>query len=152
MISKSCVKKQPSFGTIVLESDMDLPAEVIYQSYESRWNIEILMRYYKQACEFDDTRVHDDYSVLGSELCNFLASVLTSRLVKKFEQAGLYKENIYYTAAMDILREAGKISDENGEWYLRPINPKEVEILRRLDLLPQPQTSKGPGRPKKPKV
>lgn len=144
------LKKRPSFGTIVMESDLDLAPDVIYRSYESRWNIEILMRYYKQACNFDDTRVHDDYSVLGSELCNFLSSVLASRLVKKFDKAGLYSKNIYFSTAMDILREAGKICDESGEWLLRPINPSEIEILVKLDILPQPVPAKRkPGRPKK---
>lgn len=46
-------KKQKSFGTIVLESDIDMPIEIAYKSYESRWKIEIVMRFYKSACEFD---------------------------------------------------------------------------------------------------
>ena len=40
--------------------------------YKERWQIEIVMRYYKSACQFDETRVHNDYSVIGSEFCDFL--------------------------------------------------------------------------------
>jgi hypothetical protein len=54
-----------------LESDLDLPAEIAYKAYENRREIEIVMRYCKSACEFGETRVHDDYSVTGSEFCGF---------------------------------------------------------------------------------
>ena len=74
--------KQKVFGTVVLECDLDLPAGVVYKAYENRWEIEIVMRFYKSACEFDETRVHDDYSVIGSEFCDFLSTVLTFRLIK----------------------------------------------------------------------
>jgi hypothetical protein len=32
-------------GTIVLECDLDLPPETAYKAYDSRWEIEIVMRY-----------------------------------------------------------------------------------------------------------
>ena len=78
-------KKQPSFGTIVLESDLDMSPEVAYKAYSERWVIELVICYYKSACEFDETRVHDDYSVIGSEFCDFLSTVLTQRLIKAFD-------------------------------------------------------------------
>ena len=77
-------QRQQTFGTIVLECDLDLPAETAYKAYEKRWEIEIVMRFYKSACEFDETRVQDDYSVIGSEFCDFLSTVLTFRLIKAF--------------------------------------------------------------------
>lgn len=64
-------EKQKTFGTIVLECNLDLPPETAYKAYDSRWEIEIVLRYYKSACEFDETRVQDDYSVIGSEFCDF---------------------------------------------------------------------------------
>jgi transposase len=68
------LEKQKVFGTVVLESDLDLTPEAAYKTYEKRWEIELVMRFYKSACEFDETRVHDDYSVIGTEFCDFLAS------------------------------------------------------------------------------
>lgn len=39
------------------------------------------MRYYKQDCEFEETHVHSDYSVYGSEFVSFLSSFLTYRIL-----------------------------------------------------------------------
>lgn len=47
-------EKQKTFGTIVLECDPDLPPETAYKAYDRRWEIEIVMRFYKSACEFDE--------------------------------------------------------------------------------------------------
>lgn len=85
-------EKQKTFGTIVLECDLDLPAETAYKAYGKRWEIEVVMRYYKSACEFDETRVQDDYSVIGSEFCDFLSTLLTFRLIKAFDQAQLLED------------------------------------------------------------
>ena len=82
------------FGTILIESDLDLEPITIYKTYESRWEIELVMRFYKQTCEFDETRVHEDYSVIGSELCNFIASVITYR-IKNCLTNKIYLKNIH---------------------------------------------------------
>ena len=84
--SEAYNQKRSSFGTIVLESDLDLEPQVAFDAYQSRWEIELVMRYYKHACEFDETRVHDDFSVIASEFCDFrqpcllidLSTVLTA--------------------------------------------------------------------------
>ena len=39
------------------------------------------MRYCKQDCKFDETCVHSDYSVYGSEFVSFLSSLLTYRIL-----------------------------------------------------------------------
>ena len=41
--------------------------QLIYKTYEERWNIEEVIRFYKMTLAFDSTRVHDDYSVIGME-------------------------------------------------------------------------------------
>ena len=90
-------KARTVFGTVVLECDLDIDPQTIYKAYSSRWEIEIVMRYYKSALEFDETRVHDDYSVIGSEFCDFLASVLTFRMIAAFDKAK--------TTRTDVLQE-----------------------------------------------
>ena len=140
-----------SFGTIVLECDLDLDPGKVYKMYEERWEIEIVMRYYKSACEFDETRVHGDYSVIGSEFCDFLATVLTFRLIKAFDKAGLLKK-MNYSRIMSLLRRAKKVRvGDDGEWRLVRINPKLEKMLAVLGLTPSadvPQRRK-PGRPRK---
>ena len=142
-------EKQKTFGTIVLECDLELPPETAYKAYDSRWEIEIVMRFYKSACEFDETRVQDDYSVIGSEFCDFLSTILTFRLMKQFDRANLLEERTY-KKLMSVLERAKKVKTEGEDWRLIRINPSQEEILQELDLLPKPEKppKKKPGRPK----
>lgn len=142
-------EKQQTFGTIVLECDLDLPQETVYKAYDSRWEIEIVMRYYKSACEFDETRVQDEYSVIGSEFCDFLSTVLTFRLMKNFDRAKLFEERTY-KKIMSVLERAKKARVDGKDWQMIRINPSQEEILQKLNLLPKPEQppKKKPGRPK----
>ena len=145
--------KQKVFGTVVLECDIDLPAEVVYKAYDSRWEIEIVMRFYKSACEFDETRVHDDYSVIGSEFCDFLSTVLTFKLIKRFDKAKALEKNTY-KRIMSILARAKKVKFDRGDWMLVKLNPSHEELLRDLAILPkqEEQPKKKKGRPRKTNV
>lgn len=142
-------EKQRTFGTIVLECDLDLPAETAYKAYEKRWEIEIVMRFYKTACEFDETRVQDDYSVIGSEFCDFLSTLLTFRLIKAFDQAKLLEEYTY-KKVMSVLARAKKARAASDDWQLIRLNPSHEEILQELELIPKPEEppKKKLGRPK----
>lgn len=141
-------KKQKSFGTVILESNVDLLPEVAYSAYDSRWEIEILMRYYKSACNFDETRVQDDYSVLATEFCDFLSTILNFRLLNKFREKELL-DKMTYKKIMHILKCAKK-AKLNDEWNLVKINPSQIEILQKLNLLSNEQPEKRKrGRPKK---
>ena len=142
-------EKQKTFGTIVLECDLDLPAETAYKAYDKRWEIEIVMRFYKSACEFDETHVQDDYSVIGSEFCDFLSTLLTFRLIKAFDRAHLLEDRTY-KKIMSILTRAKKARLDGEDWNLIRLNPSHEEILQELGLLPKPEEppKKIPGRPK----
>jgi hypothetical protein len=145
--------KQEVFGTVVLECDLDLPAEVVYKAYNDRWEIEIVMRFYKSACEFDETRVHDGYSVIGSEFCDFLSTVLTFRLIKRFDKAKALE--IYtYKKIMSILTRAKKVNLDGGNWTLIKLNPSHGELLKNLGVLPMQEEhpKKKRGRPRKTNV
>jgi hypothetical protein len=145
--SEDLAKKQKSFGTIVLESDCDLTIEQAYMAYADRWKIEIVMRYYKSACEFDDTRVQDDYSVIGSEFCDFLATVLTFRLLKAFDKAEVL-EKMTYKKAMAILKRIKKIRMEANGWQFIKVSPSYIDLMQKLELVDKPKEPKKPGRPK----
>ena len=144
--AEALAEKQKSFGTIVLESDCDLSIENAYAAYAKRWEIEIVMRYYKSACQFDDTRVQDDYSVIGSEFCDFLATVLTFRLIKAFDGEQLLEKHTY-KKVMATLKRAKKIRIEDKEWQLIKIAPSATDIIQKLGLLTMPKAeSKKRGR------
>jgi hypothetical protein len=137
------------FGTIILESDLDMEPSVAYKTYDCRWEIELVMRYYKQTCEFDETRVHDDYSVIGSEFCNFLSTVITYRMLNAFEKADLFKfKKMTYKKILSILTRAKKVRIDGADWALITMNPSQIEILQALDLLPKPTPKKRGRKPK----
>ena len=140
--------KQKTFGTIVLECDLDLPPEIAYKAYDKRWEIEVAMRFYKSACEFDETRVQDDYSVIGSEFCDFLSTVLTFRLIKAFDKAHLLDARTY-KKIFSVLVRAKKARVDDGAWQLIRTNPSHMEILQSLGLVSRPEESpkKKRGRP-----
>lgn len=142
-------QKREKFGTIVLESDLSLDPEKVYRMYSQRWEIEIVMSYYKTALSFGETRVQDDYSVIGSEFIDFISTILTFKLLKKFDQLELLKD-FTYKDLMRILNHARKVRvDEN--WELIRTNKNQLEILEKLELI-QSQAEppkKKRGRPRK---
>lgn len=135
------------FGTIILESDLEMDILTAYRVYDSRWEIELVMRYYKQACEFDETRVHSDYSVIGSEFCSFLSTIITYRLLNKFDKANLLKK-MSYKKIMHILLRAKKVRIDGNDWKLINLNPSQIEVLQELCLIPKPEKKKRGRKPK----
>ena len=133
------------FGVIILESDLDLDPKTVYKIYSSRWEIELVMRYYKQTCEFDETRVHDDYSVIGSEFCNFLSTVITYRLINLFDKKDLF-EKLTYKKILRVLARAKKVKLEEKNWELIKINPSQEKILQKLELLAENPSTKAEAR------
>ena len=142
-------KKQKQFGTVIFESNLETSPEVIYNAYKNRWEIDIVMRFYKSACEFDETRVHDDYSVMGTEFCDFLSTILTYRLINKFNKISL-SQKYTYKSIMKILERKKKVKTEKNDWKLVKMNPSQIEILKNLELIEYTDIpKKKPGRPKK---
>lgn len=150
---KELARKQKSFGTIVMECDLDTTCETIYEAYSKRWEIEIVMRFYKSACEFDETRVHDDYSVYATEFIDFLSTLLTFKLIKAFDKAKLL-DRMTYKKVMGVLRHAKKVKIGTSDWQMVRCNPSHIEIMQKLEILPKPETTgkRKPGRPKKTSV
>lgn len=138
------------FGTIVFQPDLDLSVEEAGEIYSYRWEIEIVMRFYKEALCFDETRVHNDYSVLGSELIIFVSTVITFRLINQFTRTGLF-DQMTYKAIMKVLQKAKKAKNEKGERELLKMNLAQIKILQVLEVLPKPeeQPKRKRGRPRK---
>ena len=138
-----------AFGAIVFESDIDLDLDVVYKAYECRWMIELMFRMYKIIKELDDTRVHSDYSITASEFINFLSTIITSRVFRRFEQTKLL-DKWTYGETMEILRSAKKQKDTDGGWNTIRVVEKNAEVLEKVGLAGVPINIKNPvGRPKK---
>lgn len=139
---------RPRWGTMIFQSDLDLPPETVYEMYMQRWTIEEMFRLYKNIEEFDDTRVQSDFSVVGEHLVNFISTLITSRLMGEFLARGLL-DRCGYTEVMEVLRRALRFRNERGEWVYRAQTDREKDALRKLGLMPQLPPKRKPGRPRK---
>lgn len=84
--------KVQRFGTIVFESDLDLPPRIVYLCYCDRWLLELIFKQYKSIEELDQTQVHSDFAVIGSEFINFITTLATCRMVKIAQKSELLKK------------------------------------------------------------
>ena len=103
------------------------------------------------ALDLDETRVHDDYSVIGTEFIDFLSSAVTMRVLNDLDNAGILKE-MTYKRVMSILRRAKKVRcSSSADWQLVKLNPSQEEVLRKLQLLPDKEEppKRKRGRPPK---
>lgn len=135
-------------GTVTFVSDVDMDYIDAYRAYEKRWEIETMFKFYKGVLEFDETRVHEDFSVMGTEFVNFLSIIIAYRLASTFSKVEALARKPY-KAAIRRLRRATMIRGSDGEWHLRKITEKEVGVLAELGLIPRKIDVKRPrGRPK----
>ncbi len=150
-------RKDRRFGTIVFESDQDLEPEMVYSIYEERWTLELVFNRYKNDIGLDDTRVQNDYSVIGSEFVNFIATVATTRVLRRARDAGLL-DAMSFGDLMDDLRQCWRKidspkepSNDDGFW----VHPFEagLEAMAALGLskpVPKPEPKKRGRKPKNP--
>lgn len=127
--------KKPFFELLTLQKESHIFQEEAYKAYSSRWEIENVMRHYKNAREFTDTREHSDYSVIGSEFIDFISVLITFKLINKFDEIKL-PEKMTYRKAMNVLRRAKKVRINNS-WKFVKMNPSQIKILQSLDLIPK---------------
>lgn len=148
-------KKENMFGVIVLESDLDMDPRVAYLSYHARWQIELVFDFYKNTEQLDQTCVQNDYSVIGNEFVNTIASIITNRMIQKAEKAGLLKENTY-GEILDDLNESWRMkaapleAHTDDEYWVHTL-VRTFEILEKLGLsIPAKKSEpKKRGRPRK---
>lgn len=152
-------KKRDFSGIIVFESDLDLPCEVVYRCYRKRWLIETTLRYYKDDLDLDTTNVQTDYSVIGSEFVNFIATVITCRILEKADHAGVL-DNTTYGELIEDLGQARRKTDApldqlpmSHDAYWSFAAEYDYHLMEALGLAqPEPKPEhRHPGRPSKKK-
>ena len=75
-----------------------------------------------------------DYTVIGSEFCSFLSSVITYRLLNRLEKEELF-DILTFKKIMHVLTRAKKVKADTSEWQLFKMNPSQIDILQKLELL-----------------
>ncbi len=103
-------EKARKFGVIVFESDLGLSAKAAYLCYQDRWLLELVFKRYKSDEGLDQTRVQGDFSVMGSEFVDFIATVITTRIIKEAERRGVLEE-FSYGEMMEELNSAWRLVD-----------------------------------------
>lgn len=147
--------KRDSFGTIVFESDLDMPAETAYRCYDDRWLLELVFNRYKNDECLNHTNVQGDFAVIGSEFINFIATTATCRILRKAREAGVLKDRTY-GEMMDDLSESWRRVDgpaepasDDGYWVHTLLDSFAImEALGLSKPIPAPAPKKR-GRPKK---
>ncbi len=146
--------KKDSFGTIVFESDLDLPERVVYGCYADRWMLELVFRQYKNIEGLDSTNVQGDFAVIGSEFVNFISTLATCRMVRIAEKKGLLEDQSFG----DLMHDLGTAwretdapnppSSDDGYWV--HTTKREFEVLEALGLSmpPAKPEPKRVGRPR----
>lgn len=81
-----------------------------YLCYDERWMLEFVFRQYKNDQCLDKTNVQGDFSLIGSEFINFIATVATCRMIGKAREAGLLSK-MSYKDLMDDLSSAWRMVD-----------------------------------------
>lgn len=149
--AKKFADKRNTYGVIVFESDIDIAPEVAYKSYDDRWKIEMVFHEYKSALELDETRVQGDFTVVGSDFINLISSMITTRLLKKMQEANLFEKYTYRDIMIHLKaawRQVNAPDPMIEDHYWIHTNKEDFEVLERLGLAtPNPQQE--PKHPKK---
>jgi hypothetical protein len=155
--SDTYLSHRDTYGVIVFESDVDMSLSQVYNAYEDRWLLELLFAQYKGEESLDSTNVQGDYSLIGAEFVNFIATVMTSRMVRKAGNAKLL-DVMTYGDLMDDLSSAWRQSGSTDKprsadkkWV--HTLPSVLVLLEKLGLSePLIKESRKVGRPKKAKT
>ncbi len=149
-------KKDKVFGVIALESDQDLSPEMAYKCYEDRWMIEMVFKHYKSDIVLSNTKVQGDFTVIGSEFINYIATTASCRIIRKAEQVGLLKEMSYGDLMEDLSTawrrvDAPASTPTTGDAYWIHTLQKVFEELELLGLsqpISKPEPKKRGRKPK----
>lgn len=148
-------KQRQTGGVIVFESDLDMEPVAAYKCYADRWLIELVFRKYKNEVCLNKTRVQGDFAVWGDEFINFLATLLTCRILRKIERAGLLNDSTY-GHVMDDLSSAWRRTDapaqarrDDAGWVHTTSTVHEMLEALGLSSAPEIPTVEEPGPRKK---
>jgi len=127
-----------------------MACETAYETYESRWLIELLFKRQEDTMEQDDAREHSDYSAITSNYIDYLSSIMVPHMLSFLDRNKLLDSN----TCGDILNLMLRIKMTRvgeGEWRVRRIAEKDTVLLEKTGLLIRPvvpKEVKKHGRPK----
>ena len=157
---ESFVNKLASQGTITFVSDLDLDPLAILNHYNNRWQLEVVFDHFKNTLDLDITRVQSKTSVIGNEFINFLATLITCKLVAAFKKVDekYGKEPWSLKTRLEDLRDIDRRVDaprrgavDDGYWNL-PARNRSMALLVQLGIVDDPHNTLSLSGPKLPKI
>ncbi|MBQ8707474.1 MAG: hypothetical protein IJ523_05255 [Succinivibrionaceae bacterium] len=88
-------QKSERFGMQILRSDKDMTCLEAYNVFDSRHVIELAFRYYKSSVTASKAEFQNVFSVIGAEFANFIATLLSCRIIERARKAGLLIDMSY---------------------------------------------------------
>ena len=127
--------KLKEFGVVIFESNYDTDPIEIYKAYESRWNIELMFKFYKNVLDITTTSVHNDYRVYGTEFINYLSLIISSKVKKELDKHKLL-EKYSFKQIMRYLSKYKKcrVFDNRQEWKNNKLLGYISDIVKVLDI------------------
>lgn len=128
-------EKEIRFGTITFVSNRDMEPLDVYFLYEKRWQIETFFSFYKNIVSLDTVRVQSDLSQIGSEFINFITSIISLRIKKRFIEKEL-NQKYSYNQLMDYIGQLKKYYDSETKTWCNTKTLKYIEeIATKLELI-----------------
>lgn len=127
--------KIKEFGVVVFESNYDTEPIEIYKAYQSRWNIELMFKFYKNVLDITTTSVHNDYRVYATEFINYLSLIISSKVKKELDKHKLL-EKYSFKQIMRYLSKYKKcrMFDKRQEWCDNQLLGYINEIVKILEI------------------
>ena len=129
-LKEEYTKNKALFGVRVVKANVDLKPEDVYEILLERWSIETLFQKQKSHLKLNTTNVHSEFSVIGQEFINAVATTLYQRVCEKIKNAQLIK-NTTYKSILDQLNSSWRrVSNderlhvqENTSWIFNEGKP-----------------------------
>lgn len=128
---ESYLEKKESFGTIVLESNLNESAEKIYRLYKKRWMIETFYDYYKNRLDVNALHLNDYYKTQGLSFIMLITSLIYSEFTKNIKKEKI-KESVQSILINSRFLKLHK--DNKGKWRVENINQKHLKIFQTFKL------------------
>lgn len=131
---KKYTSKKEVFGTIVYESDYKLELNEAFDMYKSRWEIELMFNQYKNMNDLTKTGVHNDYSIIGKEFINYIATIMTCRMRDAIDRVKLF-EKYSFKQILRLLSKVKVYRVNNKEWQKGITIKYIIEIEKLLGIV-----------------
>lgn len=117
-----------TFGTIVLQTNLNKNPDEIYKLYKKRWEIETFYDYYKNKLDVNALHISDYYQTQGLSFILLITSLIHTEFIKATKQL---KRNI-----TEILLDAKfiKLHYKKNSWALENVCKSHYELFSNLNI------------------